>query len=129
MNSTSQTLNLGSKHTSMDLLRSLQRAILEHPVAAQSLITALIREGKAFATTPTGKQLEEQLGNSALIADARVTWEAVNTWMLETEGGNVQPSALLDAFFAVSQNPNLEPLLEDLFRGFDPSETKGTATS
>lgn len=104
---------------SLDLLRHLQMAVLKHPVASQAIFSALVEEGKAYAQTPPGKQLYSKLSHSELVARARMTWESVSLWLLDPDYQGELPSELVDAFFSVSNHQDLEPMLEQVFAGFE----------
>ena len=98
------------------VLRSLQSAVLKHPVAAQAIFSALVAEGRRFAETDPGRRWKRRLARSELLQRARLAWEVTTLWMLAAEPTGVLPSAYLDALFMSASNPELESLLDRLFR-------------
>ena len=80
------------------LLRSLQRALLTHPVACQAAFTALLSEGRHFAATPEGQAWRDRLVHSSLLQQARLVFDLTTLGMLEERAGEV-PSSYLDALF------------------------------
>jgi hypothetical protein len=97
------------------VLRSLQTAVLKHPVAAQSIFSALIEEGRRFSETPSGVEWKTKLSHSPLLHRARVILEMSTLWMLEEDSPDVLPSGYLDAVFMAASSPDLEPLMNQLF--------------
>jgi hypothetical protein len=98
-------------------LRSMQRLLVQHPVAAQSLFRALVVEGRRFATTAAGARWSERLRGSSLIFRGRALWEVATLNVLEDDEQAVLPSRLLDAFVQASGLEALEPFLSKLFEG------------
>lgn len=80
-------------------LHQLARAIVKHPIAAQSAYRALVREGRAFAETDEGRRIRGQLARSELVARLRTAWELVTLGMLDddTPPGAI-PSVMIEAF-------------------------------
>ncbi len=99
-----------------EVLRKLQAAVLKHPVAAQAIFSALVAEGRRFAETDPGRRWKRRLARSELLQRARLAWEVTTLWMLEEDPPGVLPSAYLDALFMSASNPELESLLDRLFR-------------
>ena len=101
-----------------DLQRILQEAqflLLKHPVAAQAAFSALVAEGRRFASTAEGRRWEARLRGSDLIRRGRVVWEVVTMKMLEEHAPNVLPTTYLDAMVKATASSELEPLLARLF--------------
>ncbi len=98
-----------------DALRALQRAILEHPIAAQALFYALVKEGRAYAETEEGAEWRERLAGSELVVRARVLWDALTVRALEDDPETVLPTAILEAMVKAASSPSMEATLEDLF--------------
>lgn len=97
-----------------ELLRGVQRALLEHPVAAQAAFTALIAEGRRFAATPEGADWMAALAGSDLVRQARQVWEAVSLNLLEDDPSTIVPSAYLEALLRAASSADLEGLLRPL---------------
>jgi hypothetical protein len=97
------------------LLRSLQRALLTHPVAGQALFTALVSEGRRFAATAEGRVWHQRLVNSALLQQARLVFDLATLGMLEEREGGSLPSSYLDALFMVAASGDTDALLSRLF--------------
>jgi hypothetical protein len=100
---------------SVRVLRSLQALVLEHPVAAQAAFSALVAEGRAYASTDSGREWQERLTRSALLHRARLVFEVGTLWMLDDEPPGPLPSAYLDAVFMSAGSERMEPILNQLF--------------
>jgi hypothetical protein len=98
-----------------ETLRALQSAILQHPVAAQALFHAFVREGRAFAATPEGAEWQARLAGSELVGRARVLWDSMTVRALEDDPHTVLPTAILEAILKAAADHHMEHLLEDLF--------------
>lgn len=96
-------------------LRRLQQAILLHPVAAQAIFAAFIREGRAYARTEAGQTWLARLAGSELVVRARVLWDAMTVRGLEDDPDTVLPSAILEAFVKAAADADMERFVEDLF--------------
>jgi len=101
--------------TEMALLRSVQRILLTHPVAAQAAFTALVAEGRRFATTPEGAQWRERLVNSSVLQQARLIFDLTTLGMLEERGGGDLPTSYLDALFLLASGGDADTVLNRLF--------------
>jgi len=99
----------------ISVLRTLQEAILVHPVAAQTVFYALVREGRAFAETPEGAALREQLAHSEMVIRGRVLWDALTVRALEDDPDTVLPTAMVEAMVKAATSPGMEHMLEDVF--------------
>jgi hypothetical protein len=93
------------------LVAALQRAVVEHPVAAQGLAAALIAEGRRFAETPAGAEWLERLAASELARQARVFWESSTLNMIDERADPPLPSAFVDAVLGAMMSQDLEGLL------------------
>ena len=98
------------------LLRRGQLALVQHPVAAQALIRALVREGRAHAQTPEGQARKDALAGSELVQRARAVWEGMTLNMFTEDERAAVPSVLLDAVFGAASRDDLERVLGALFR-------------
>jgi hypothetical protein len=97
------------------MLRRAQMLLLQYPVAAQALFRAFVAEGRAFAETPEGRRLRDELADSELIRRGRVVWEVGTLNLLEENPETVLPSKLLDAVVQAAGVSALEPFLSRLF--------------
>ena len=88
-----------SRDESIDrAIQQLTRAIVKYPLAAQAAYRALVREGRAFATTDEGRQIRDQLAQSDLAARLRTAWELVTLGMMRDEApAGAIPSVLVEA--------------------------------
>jgi hypothetical protein len=96
------------------VLRSLQRALLTHPVACQAAFTALLSEGRRFAETPEGQLWRERLVHSSLLQQARLVFDLATLGMLEGDTGEM-PSGYLDALFMAATSGDADAVLNRLF--------------
>ena len=97
------------------LLRRAQLALVQHPVAAQALIRALVREGRAYAHTEQGQARKERLADSELVQRARAVWEGLTLNMFTDDERTAVPSVLVDAVFGAAARDDLERVLAALF--------------
>jgi hypothetical protein len=111
--------------TEVALLQSLQRVLLKHPVAAQAAFTALVREGRQFATTPEGRLWRERLAQSAVLQQVRLVLDLATLGMLEERGDSEVPSSYLDALFMLASGGETDAVLNQLFWGEHDREPAG----
>ena len=107
------------------LLRRLQVLVLEYPLAAQAAFSALVAEGRRFASTPEGAAWKEALAGSELVRNGRPLWDALSLNLLEEDPATVVPSAYLEALFQAVRSPELEALARRL-RGAAAGGPHGT---
>jgi hypothetical protein len=96
-------------------LRVLQRALFDFPIASQAAFSALVAEGRSFARTAEGKEWEERLRDSELVARGRVAWEVLTQSAFTEDEQTVLPSVILDAFARTTAINALEPFLSVFF--------------
>jgi hypothetical protein len=94
-----------------DALKQAERLLLLHPMAAQAAFSALVAQGRRFATTPEGQHLASALSASPLLAKLRRVWEATTLNMLEEQPTTVLPNMYVEAIFRAARSANLEDLL------------------
>lgn len=95
-------------------IHQLARTIVRHPLAAQAAYRALVREGRAFATTDEGGRLRARLAGSALVARLRTAWELVTLGMLRDDAApGALPSVLVDALVQAALRDRFEARLHD----------------
>ena len=100
----------------LSILRELQYLVLEHPVAAQAAFSALVAEGRRFASTEEGRAWKQRLADSELVRRARIVWDTTTLEQLTEDPTRALPSAYVDAIVKMAANPALEPLLTRLFQ-------------
>ena len=98
------------------LLRQAQLGLIQHPVAAQSIIRALVAEGRAYARTDEGAVLRDQLARSELVQRGRAVWEGLSLNMFTPDDRTTVPSVLVDAVLGAATRDDLERVLSGLFR-------------
>jgi len=97
------------------LLRRAQLALIQHPVAAQSIIRSLVAEGRRFAATDEGAVLKDQLASSELVQRGRAVWEGLSLNMFTPDDRVAVPSVLVDAVLGAATRDDLERVLSRLF--------------
>jgi hypothetical protein len=95
----------------VDILDGAQMTLLKYPVASQAAFSALVREGRRFAETESGKQWLERLKSSPLMQKLRWAWETTSLNMLEEDEGTIVPSTYLEALLRAAGTPDMETLL------------------
>jgi hypothetical protein len=98
------------------LLQLVQRAVFEHPIAAQAAFAALVAEGRAFAKTAEGAAWQERLLGSALLEKAEALWEGVTLNVLEENADTLVPSRILDVLVKLLHEHALDTVLAKLHR-------------
>jgi hypothetical protein len=99
------------------ILRCLQRAVLNHPVAAQAAFAALVAEGRAFLQTEDGREWSRRLESSRLIEKGRALWEVTTLNVLEDDESTVVPSRILDVFVKLTHDHAIQEVLGRLYGG------------
>ena len=97
------------------VLRSLQLALLKHPVAGQAVFNALLSEGRAFAQTEQGRLAKRKLEESTLLHRARLIFDFSTLSMLEDDPPEIMPSAYLDVLFMLASGDRSDEVLHRLF--------------
>jgi hypothetical protein len=95
-------------------LHALQRAIVNHPLAAQAIFSALVAEGRAYAATDEGGRLRDRLSRSRTIHRARIAWDVATMNVLGDHEPGLMPSALVEALARAGSLADLEQRLADL---------------
>lgn len=114
------SFEIGEDAELLALLRILQRAVLEHPVAAQAAFSALIAEGRAFAQTEEGATWHRRLASSRLVEKGRAIWQVATLDVLEDSQSTIVPSRVLDAFVKLTHERALEIVLGRLYDDSGP---------
>jgi hypothetical protein len=115
MSETSYSFKIGEDAEVAALVGQIQRMVIEHPVAAQAIFSALVAEGRAFAKTEAGAVWHRRLASSNLVAKGRAIWEVATLNVLEEDESVVVPSRILDAFVKLTHERNLDVILSRLY--------------
>lgn len=111
------TLDIGGDgDPALRVLRTLQKVLLQHPVAAQTAFNALVAEGRRFAETPEGREWHSRLVGSSLVQRARLVFDLSTLSMLEDEPPELLPSSYVDVIFMLASSPSGDEILNRLFR-------------
>jgi hypothetical protein len=102
-------------NAAIPVLRSLQRMLLKHPVAAQALFAALVAEGRRFARTAEGKAMQSKLEHSPLVQQASHVLDMSTLSLLEENPVDFLPSNYLDVLFMLAGDPDSDRILSELF--------------
>ncbi|GDX80968.1 hypothetical protein LBMAG42_27790 [Deltaproteobacteria bacterium] len=97
------------------LLREAQAFVLQHPIAAQSIYSVLVAEGRRAAATPEGAALRTQLARSPLARRWREAWEIGTLNALHSDAEGPFPAEFGDLLFAAASSGR--PLLGRVFSG------------
>ena len=92
----------------------VQRAIFEHPIAAQAAFAALVAEGREFEKTPEGAAWRERLERSTLLEKAEAIWEGLTLNILEENSDTVVPSRIVDVLVKLLHERALDTILAKL---------------
>jgi hypothetical protein len=98
------------------VLRTLQLALLKHPVAAQAAFNALVAEGRKFGLSAEGRELRNKLERSELVHRARLVFDFGTLSLLEHTPPEIMPSAYVDVLFMLGGSARSDDVLEQLFR-------------
>jgi len=97
------------------LLRRLRRAIFRYPMATQAIFSALVAEGREFASTPEGAEWRQRLSFAKGTGRARMLWETLSLGTFTERAEQPLPGNLADALVRTLSRGHLEPLLAKLF--------------
>jgi len=100
-----------------ELLVSVRRAVLGHPVAAKRLHDLLVAEGRRYSETAAGARLREALVASEAVADLRRIWETVSLNVLD---GPSSPSGVPDAWAEALSDAITGRVLDDMLTRLRP---------
>jgi hypothetical protein len=98
------------------VLRRAHRALLEHPVAAKRVYTAILAQGREFARTEEGAAMRERLAASAKVRRGALLWRSLAMGMLDDEDHGELPTTYLDNLLRAVDRVDLEELLGKLQR-------------
>ena len=107
-----QQKKIENEDETLTRLRAAQLALLKYPIAGQAIYAALIREGRQYAKTEEGANMQRQLANSPVVAKARTLFEGLNGGML-SEHNSELPSTYIDGFLD-ALDKDLEVVLSEL---------------
>jgi hypothetical protein len=77
-------------------LAQLHSLLVAHPAASQAAFAALVAEGRRFAATERGRQWQEALAASPLMARLRRIFEEISLNMFEEGSTTVLPSTYVE---------------------------------
>lgn len=106
--------------TTLRILQSVQRLLLQHPIAFQAAYSALIAEGQQFEKTSEGQVLTARLERSPLVQQLRYIFDLTTFSLLEREEPEALPSAYIDILFMLAANQRSDDILDRLFREVTP---------
>ena len=110
----------GDKRPEDDLLDTLSRAqswILQNPLAAQAIFSALVAEGRHFASTDAGAKWARAFAESDLVRKGRLVWEATTLNLLEERAESALPTTYLEVLRRAVGAKDFEELLSRLRQG------------
>ncbi len=109
-------VTLGDPSDIAQLLLQLQGAVMKHPLAAQSLFSALIAEGRAFEETAEGQVWRERLKGSELMHRARLALDLPGLSLLTRAPEGALPSGYVDALFLMAGARQPGEMVDALFK-------------
>jgi hypothetical protein len=107
----------------LELLALLEQArvfLLRHPIASQAMFTALVAEGRRYASTEQGAAWARSLAASPAMLRAREVWEATSLNLLTADPDARVPSTWVEALLRAVELPELDRLLARLHAGAEP---------
>jgi hypothetical protein len=96
------------------LVADTHRMLLAHPAAARQVFAALVAEGRRYAETSAGRELQQQLVGSARAQHAARLFRALNMGMLDDDRETRLPSTYLDNLLRIVDEGRVEELTADL---------------
>jgi len=99
----------------LQTLKRLRRAIFRYPMATQAMFSALVAEGRQYATTEEGAEWRKRLGYAKATGRARMLWETLSLGTFSERSEEPLPSVLGEALLRTLRRTHLEPLLAKLF--------------
>jgi len=99
----------------LDALAGLQRVIFKYPMATQAAFSALVAEGRRFASTPEGRDLALRLTSAKEMDRARMLWEVLSMSAFTEQYDGPLPSLFVETLVRTLKTQHLEPLLTRLF--------------
>ena len=97
------------------MLRSIQKFVLKHLDTVESIVAALVREGRCFAQTDEGRRLQQQMARSELVRRLWRVWEGSSLWMFDSDAQGPYPSGIADALFMTAAGDDPEATIAGLF--------------
>lgn len=95
----------GGNSKLLEIMMSVHRMLLEHPVAAKSGFRALVAEGRAYAETPEGRELRRRLEGSEEVSNYSTLWRTLTLGTLEDGEPASLPSTYLEELLAAGASP------------------------
>ena len=109
-------LSLQDNDLLLRLLRDGQHLLLYNPRTAQSILQALVAEGRHFAQTPDGRLWQQKIAESDIIKKGRLIWQAFGLDNLLKDEPDIIPSEWLEHISKALDNTDLETMLSQLIR-------------
>ncbi len=109
------TITLSDADAIEAVLRSIQKFVLKHPDTVQSIVGALVREGRSFAQTDEGRRLQLHMARSELVRRLWRVWEGSSLWMFDSDAQGPYPSGIADALFMTAAGDDPEAIIAGLF--------------
>ncbi len=100
----------------VDALAAVQRIIFKYPMATQAAFSALVAEGRRFATTSEGRNLALRLTRAKEMHRARMLWEVLSMSAFTERYDGPLPSLFVDTLVRTLKTQHLEPLLTRIFQ-------------
>lgn len=94
--------------------------LVEHPLAARSLVAALAAEGRAHARTEEGAALRARLLRSRFVRRGALLWSSLTMGLIDDKEPALLPSAYLDVLVQLGERADLEQVLGDLREKTEP---------
>lgn len=98
----------------MRAVTAAHRWLLVHPMAAKSLFSALVAQGRSYARSPEGQALERSLARSPQVRSAALLWRSLSLGMLAADEPGELPETYLDNLLRAIDKPDLVALLGQL---------------
>lgn len=99
-----------------EVLARLHAAMLQHPIATQAIVSALVAEGRRFAETPEGRRWSARLSRSELVRQGQILWEGSGLALFDEDPDAVLPSALVDCALGALAGDDVMGLLDKLWQ-------------
>lgn len=98
----------------LEIFRRLHEVLFRHPSATQALFNAFVAEGRKFAETEEGRELQAALLRSDLAARGRMLWDVVSLSAFSA-GEEGLPSVVVNEIAKAAVRGGLEARLGELF--------------
>lgn len=103
-----------NEHDVLHLLAEAHRLLQSYPRVARAVIGAFVAEGRTYAATAAGRELEGRLMCSERVRRARLIWDAFELGRLADAASGFRPSFWIGTILAATARRDLEELLARL---------------